>query len=75
MSLKFSSAPLIVPNSTTCHPMAFLQNFTHVTTNKLTYIAKPKGKSTSSREVACAVGSRMNWLPKFFFPQKLLYVI
>jgi hypothetical protein len=48
----------------------FLQNFTCVATNKLTYIAKPKGKSTSSSEVACVVGSRMNWLPNLFFPQK-----
>jgi hypothetical protein len=48
------------------HPMSFLQNFTHVRTNKLTYIAKPKGKATASSEVTCAVGSRMNWLPNFF---------
>jgi hypothetical protein len=55
--------------------MSFLQNFTCVTTKKLTYIAKPKGKSPSSSEVACAVGSRMNWLPNLFFPQKSLFVI
>jgi hypothetical protein len=55
--------------------MSFLQNFTRVTTNKLTFIAKPEGKSTSSSEVACVVGSRMNWLLNLFFPQKSLFVI
>ncbi len=69
MSLKFSSAPLIVPNSTLCHPMSFLQNFIHVTTNKLTSIAKPKGKATSSSGVACGVRSTINWLPNLFFSQ------
>jgi hypothetical protein len=50
--------------------MSFLQNFIHVTTNKLTYIAKPKRKATSSSGVACAVRSTTNWLPNLLiFPQ------
>jgi hypothetical protein len=49
--------------------MSFLQNFIHVTTNKLTYIAKPKGNATSSSGVGCAVRSTINWLPNSFFRQ------
>jgi hypothetical protein len=49
--------------------MSFLQNFIHVTTNKLTSIAKPKGKATSSSGVACGVRSTINWLPNLFFSQ------
>jgi hypothetical protein len=55
--------------------MSFLQNFIHVITNKLTYIAKPKGKATSSSGVACAVGSNNTMVTQFIFPSKSIFVI